>query len=341
MATGGFPEPYTWGRRAASYLRTRRSDYDIIHDNQSLSYGLLALQRWGFPVVATIHHPITHDRDLAIAAQTSWGMRLATRRWYTFLSMQGRVTRGLAHLVTVSRSSQADIARAFQVDPARIAVVPNGIDANMFRPLKQGRRELYRLIATASADAPLKGLNHLLRALASLRLRFPTLRLTLVGRINLDGPTGSLAEELGIMDLIEIRSNLSPSELAEEYARSHVAVVPSLYEGFGLPAGEAMGCGVPVVATTGGALPEVIDNAGLTVPPGDPVALSSAITQLFLDPDLTLRLGEAGRKRIISTFSWRAAAESLTKIYHHALHTTQLRKKGVTRLNGNGRYQPT
>ena len=340
MATGGFPEPYTWGRRAAAYLRSHRTDYDIIHDNQSLSYGLLTLRRYGFPLVATIHHPITRDRDLAVASQDSWGMRLATKRWYSFLTMQGRVTRRLPQLITVSEASRRDIAAAFRADPSRIDVIPNGIDAELFRPLPKPERNPLRLITTASADAPLKGLSHLLLAIGRLRVRNPELKLTLIGRLNPKGPTARLVRELGIDSLIDQRADLSAEAIVKEYNRSSIAVVPSLYEGFGLPAGEAMACGVPVVATTGGALPEVVGNAGITVPPGDADALGSAIQMLLENRHLANDLGTAGRARVLSTFTWTGAAESLTSLYRTV--STNTRHRTAAELpDGNRRLQPS
>lgn len=340
MATGGFPEPYTWGRRAMAYLRSRRDQYDVIHDNQSLSYGLLALRRRGFPVLATIHHPITRDRDLAVQSHATWGLRLATRRWYSFLTMQGRVARRLPQLVTVSESSRRDIESAFGVAPHRIAVVPNGVDTQLFRPCPGVKREPYRVISTASAEAPLKGLPHLLRALAQLKPRYPALKLTLIGRINPRGPTSRLIRELQIGALIDHRSGLSPEAIVNAYSQSSVAVVPSLYEGFGLPAGEAMACGVPVVATTGGALPEVVGDAGVPVSPGHPDALAAGISELFDQPVRAAKMGAAGRERVLQNFTWPRAASALTDLYREICAGDETASPTAS-AHGNRRLQTT
>ncbi len=318
MLTGGFPEPYTFGRRARHWL-LRHGSYDIVHDNQSLSWGVLQLQRAGVPVITTVHHPITSDRDLALAATTTWQERLLIRRWHAFLRMQTRVARQLEHLVTVSHSSRRDIADAFGIDAARIHVVHNGIDIDDFRPLPHVPRQPGVIMATASADAPLKGLAVLLDALARVRRQMPDVRLELVGRPKPNGPTEHQIARLGLADVIRFHHGIDTTAIRELYARASLAVVPSLYEGFGLPAGEAMACGVPVVSSDGGALPEVVGDAGLLVPAGDPEALAGAITALLADAGERERLGRAGRMRIEQQFSWHTAARQMVALYRDVL----------------------
>ncbi|MGI9322231.1 MAG: glycosyltransferase family 4 protein, partial [Pseudomonadales bacterium] len=316
MATGGFAEPYTFGRRLERYFQTHRPAYDIVHDNQSLSYGTLALQRLGLPLVTTIHHPITSDLDIALKQADSWRLRLLIRRWHSFLGMQKKVARQLDHLVTVSAASRQDIASAFNLDPARIQIIHNGIDTNVFTPNEGDTGEPDTIMTTASADAPLKGLGYLLAAFARLKQSRPGLRLLLLGKLKKDGDTEKLIDSLGIRADIEFHSSLASEEVAALYRRAQVAVVPSIYEGFGLPAGEAMACGLPVIATNGGALPEVVGDAGILVPVRDQEAIAKALARLLDSPAERRDLATAARQRILEHFSWDLAARKMTGLYH-------------------------
>jgi glycosyltransferase involved in cell wall biosynthesis len=317
--SGGFPEPYTFGRRVVKYFAENGSKYDLIHDNQSLCYGLLELQRMGLPVVVTVHHPITKDLELALGSSSYWIHRLLIRRWHTFLSMQKRVVPQLDHLLTVSDQSRKDIADAFKIPQSDISLVYNGIDTDEFAPIEGVHRLPFRIMATASADVPLKGLDFLLKAIAVLIGQFPELELLVVGAPKPGGHTEKLINQLGIKQRVRFVSNLETSELIRHYAEATIAAVPSLYEGFGLPAGEAMACGVPVVSTNGGALPEVVGDAGLQVPVGDIPALTAAIEELLKDPSKRDELGAAGRQRILEKFSWDVAAKEMTRYYYSFL----------------------
>ena len=317
--TGGFAEPYTFGRRVVKYLRRHGAAYDLVHDNQSLSYGMLRLQAAGVPLVTTIHHPITSDLRLALEAASGPRERLLIRRWHSFLRMQKRVARRLEHLVTVSECSRRDIARDFAVPAARVDLVYNGIDTETFRPLPRVPRRQRRLMATASADAPLKGLRYLLLAYAELVEDDPALELIVVGRPRPGGPTARLLHRLRLGDRVRFVSDISTQALVRLYAETTVAVVPSLYEGFGLPAGEAMACAVPVVATDGGALPEIVGDAGVVVPRGDAAALARALRALLADPRRRAALGRAGRRRIVEHFSWQVCAGALVAYYRRVL----------------------
>ncbi|MDZ7670178.1 MAG: glycosyltransferase family 4 protein [Gammaproteobacteria bacterium] len=322
MLTGGFPEPYTFGRRVEAHFRRRASearDYQVVHDNQCLSYGTLALQQRGIPLLTTIHHPITWDRDIALAHAAGWRERLLIRRWHNFLRMQCKVARRLKHIVTVSESSKRDICAAFNIDPARVHVIYNGIDTDTFRPEPDIERDPWQIITTASADQPLKGTQYLIPAFATLCQQFPRLRLVFVGKPKPGGATEQLIRRLGVGDRISFRHGVSADEFRALYARSAVAVVPSEYEGFGFPAGEAMACATPVVSTDGGALPEVVGNAGRTVPVRNPAALAQAIGELLNDPDARDSLGRRGRQRILDNFCWSRTAAALTELYHFVL----------------------
>jgi MMP alpha-(1->4)-mannosyltransferase len=319
VATMGFPEPFTFGLRAARHVRSRIHEFDIVHDNQSLSYGVRSLA-CRIPTVATIHHPITVDRRLAVRAASSVWQKAQQLRWYSFIGMQKRVAPSLNRIITVSRCARNDIAREFKLSPSRFAVVPNGIDTDCFHPLPGVAREPFRLIATASADVPLKGLAHLLRAVALLAPAYPRLQLIVVGRPKEKSPVKSLIGQLGIESRIRFMGAIDQTEYLRQYARAWAAVVPSLYEGFGLPAGEAMACGVPVISTTGGALPEVVGDAGVLVPPADPQALAQAIETVCTRPDLAASLGRSGYDRVMAQFTWEAAARKTTAVYRQAIH---------------------
>ncbi len=319
MLSGGFPEPYTFGRRVYRYLRAHAGTYDIVHDNQTLSYGVARLPQLGLPLVTTIHHPITKDLEIALANTTSVGLRLLIRRWHRFLRMQTRVARRLDHIVTVSNRAKADIGSDFGVNPQRIHVVHNGVDCEEFRPMPEVVRAKQKLITTASADQPLKGTQHLIPALKTLIGEFPDLSLTFIGKPKPGGATEQLIKDLGVSGHIEFLHGIDNREIVEHYARATLAVVPSEYEGFGLPAAEAMACGVPVVSTDGGALPEVVGNAGVVVPHSNPTALAGAIATLLREPKRREALGRAGRDRMLNEFSWTAAATTLTSYYHTLL----------------------
>ncbi len=319
--TGGFAEPYTFGRRAVKYLREHGRKYDLVHDNQSLSYGMLEIQAMGLPLVTTVHHPITSDLRIALSAARNPWQRLLVRRWHSFLRMQKRVVKQLHNVVTVSDCSRQDIARDFGLQPAGIGLVHNGIDTQVFRPLPGVERRPWRLMATCSADAPLKGLRYLLRAYAQLLEKYPGLELLVVSKPRPGGKTEKLLRHLGITDRVRFVHGISTEEMVRYYAEATLAVVPSVYEGFGLPAGEAMACGVPVISTDGGALPEVVGDAGLIVPARSIDALAGAIDQLLQDPVRRNELGARGKRRIDETFCWHVCAREMTDYYHQVLRT--------------------
>lgn len=317
--TGGFAEPYTFGERVKKWFVGREREFDIIHDNQTIADGILELQTRGLPLVTTIHHPITRDYRVALAAEPKWYMRLLIHRWHSFLRMQKRVAPQLASVVTVSSASAADISTDFGVAPEAISVMHLGVDTEMFRPLPAITREPYRLMTTASADAPLKGLSHLLKAMAALRPDYPEIRLTLVGQPKPDGETQRLIDSLELADCIDSCKGISHEEMVQKYARATVAVVPSMYEGFGLPAVEAMACGVPLVSTNGGALAEVVADAALVVSPGDGNALAQQIKRLFDDASLRDEYASRGLKRVEQHFCWERCAERMEAYYRERI----------------------
>ncbi len=321
MCAAGFPEPRTFSWRARRFLAANRHRFDLVHDNQCLGSGLLGMLDDGWPLVATIHHPITVDRELALAHAEDFKRRLGQRRWFGFLGMQMRVARQLPRIVTVSDSSRTDIAGQLGVDPGRMTVVPVGVDHTVFRPRPERPRVPGRIMVTSSSDVPMKGLVPLLHAVAKLRTE-REVEVVVIGHPRPGGRVDRTIDELGLAPAVRCVTGVSDDELACLYAEAQVAVVPSLYEGFSLPAVEAMACGVPLVATTGGAIPEVVGTSGetaLLVAPGDAEALAAALRRVLDEPVLAASLGERGRQRVLGRFTWRATAVGTAEQYLAAL----------------------
>ena len=317
MWTGGFPEPLTFSLRAARLLAERRGDFDVVHDNQSLGYGLLNVGRSGLPLVTTVHHPITIDRRHEIAAAPSVLRKLSLWRWYGFTRMQARVARRLETLITVSESSAADIVSDFGVRRDRVHVIPVGVETEVFAP-PTAPRVPGRIVAVSSSDSPMKGARVLLEAVAKLRTE-RDVELVVVGRPRADGPVARAVDELGIADAVRFVTGLPDPALAELFGSAEVAVVPSLYEGFSIPAVEAMACATPLVASRGGALPEVVGDCGVLVEPGNPSDLAAALGDLLDDDVRRRRLGAAGRHRVEERFTWRAMAARTADLYAQAI----------------------
>jgi glycosyltransferase involved in cell wall biosynthesis len=326
MYTAGFPEPLTFSLRAARALRRRLEDFDVVHDNQTLGYGILDIARRGLPLVTTIHHPITFDRRVDMSSARG-AKKLSTWRWYGFLAMQGRVARRLRHIVTVSKSSARDIVADFAVSPDRIEVIPLGVEPEVFQHY-QDPRVPGRIVAMASADTPMKGIATLLEAFAKLHTE-RDVELLLITRPKPGGRTEQLIDRLSIQDSVRFVSGLSDTELAEVVGSAEIACVPSLYEGFSLPTVEAMACGTPLVVSRAGAIPEVVGEEGLCadlVTPGDVGELAAALEALLDDPDRRHRMGAAGRKRALEKFSWRAVAEATAAAYQRAIDDTRTKE---------------
>jgi glycosyltransferase involved in cell wall biosynthesis len=327
MCAAGFPEPKTFGTRVARLLRDRVDDFDVVHDNQVLATGLLGIEKLGLPLVTTIHHPITVDRRLDLAAATTWRRRLTLRRWYGFLRMQRRVARRARLVLTPSTSSKRDVVADFGVDPARVQVVPLGVDDG-FRP-PTAPRVPGRIVAMASADAPMKGIATLLEAFAKLCTERPELGLLLVSKPRPGGQTHQIVDRLAIGDHVRFVHGVSELELVEIMGSAEVACVPSLYEGFSLPTAELMACATPLVVSDAGAIPEVVGPDGLCadlVPPGDVEALAGALARLLDDPERRERYGAAGRARVDELFSWRAVAAATAAAYEEVISGSRHRR---------------
>ena len=321
MCTAGFPEPWTFSLRVRRLLEGRRHEFDLLHDNQCLGNGILGMIDDGWPLLTTLHHPITVDRQLALSHATNPWQQFTQRRWFGFLRMQVKVARALSRVVTVSESSKTDIADQMHVDPERMTVVPVGVDHTVFRPRDEVEPVPGRIMVTSSSDVPMKGLVPLLEAVAKLRTE-REVELVVIGNPRPDGRVAKAIERLDLAPVVRCVSGISDDELACNYAQAEVAVVPSLYEGFSLPAIEAMACGVALVATTGGALPEVVGMDGVTgllVPPDDPGALAGAIGRLLDDDRLRRDLGAAGRRRVLGRFTWQVTAAGTAEQYRALL----------------------
>jgi glycosyltransferase involved in cell wall biosynthesis len=318
MCAAGFPEPYTFSLRVERLLAGRRGDFDIVHDNQCLGTGLARMMDEGWPVLATLHHPITVDRDLDLAHAKSAWRRFTLRRWYGFLSMQIDIAKQMPRVLTVSESSKRDIVAQMGLDESRLRVVPVGVDTDIFGPRPEIARIPGRIMTTASADVPMKGLVPLLEALAKVRTERDDAHLVVIGKAKPKSRIPGVIDRLGLGGVVEFVSGVTTERIVELYAEAEVAAVPSLYEGFSLPAVEAMACGVPVVATTGGALPEVVGRdgeTGLIVAPNDPGALADGLLTALNDAELRARIGAAGRDRVTERFTWRACAAATAEQY--------------------------
>lgn len=326
---GVFTEPHTFGMRAYEMFRGNghRGRYDIVHDNQCITGGILKIKQLGLPMVATIHHPITIDRDLALKASKSLWQSLGIRRWYSFVETQIRVSRELSHLITDSRHSLGEITHDFGLPADKFRVIYCGVDTDMFREVPGVVRAENRILVINSGDTPLKGLKYLLEAIAELK-KERTVELVIVGSPMKDGYTEGVIEGLKLRDCVTYTGKIETTALVRHYSGASMLVVPSIYEGFGLPAAEAMACGTPVISTTAGALPEVVGDAGILVPPGDTGALVQAIGALLDNMTRRKELGELGRERVARLFNWDNAARETAEVYREAIETQAQIKVG-------------
>ena len=297
-------------------LRARPGDFDVVHDNQGLGYGMLGVRRLGVPLVTSIHHPISVDRRLDIAGR-SWLQRLNKGRWYGFVRMQGRVARRVGPLITVSSSSQGDICRDFRVNPEKVHIIPLGVDTELFHPRTAHPRVAGRIVAVTSADSPLKGLPTLLRAVAKLVTEREA-HLVVIGTPS--AVTREQVAQLALADRVTFASGLPDAEYARALTSAQVAVIPSLYEGFSLPAVEHMASGTPLIASRAGALPEVTGDAALLVPPGDPEELAVALRGLLDDEQARAERAERGLARVRERFAWPAVAAATEALYRKVIN---------------------
>ena len=313
--SGGFPEPYTFGKRIKKILKQNLNKYDVIHDNQSLAYELLFFQKKK-PLVTTIHHPISLDLAYQLQSTNDIFLKLLMRRWHSFLVMQKFVAKRLKKIVVPSNSSMEDIKDEFHVDKNKMERVMNGIDLNVFYPDSKIQKIPYKLVTVASADVPLKGLDYLLKALSDLAEVYSDISLSIIGEQKKGGHTERLIKKLNLEKRVNFFSNLTQEDLRKTYCEAELAIIPSLYEGFGFAAIEAMACGVPLISSSGGALPEVIKDTGIIIPPKNVKEIYNSVDHLFSSPHIAKELAEKGLQRANSKFSWVAIAKKLEKVYH-------------------------
>ena len=309
---GGFPEMRTFGERAKEFL-DKNHHYDIVIDNQSISYGMLEIQK-KFPLIEVIHHPITKDYKFELQSSSSFMYRLSRHRWYSFLKMQKRVAPQLKTIVTPSISSLRDITSDFNVNKKNINVINNGLDIDIFIPYKEIKRNPTKLITTASADVALKGLDYTLKSLASLVNDFPEISLLVIGKMKKGGHTSRLIDELDIKDKVLFKTGLSKEEIAQEYASSSIAIVSSLYEGFGYPVIEAMSCEVPLIATNVSSIPELVGDYAELIPAENTNELSNAIRSILHDYSQYKNTAVRGRQHIVNNFNWLKITEEYENI---------------------------
>jgi glycosyltransferase involved in cell wall biosynthesis len=327
---GMFVEPLTFSLRAYSKLKElcKQRRFDIIHDNQSLGYGLLLMKRLNIPVIATIHHPLPIDREADLEQANGLRERWRIRKFYSFIRMQAFVSRRLERIITVSQSAAKKTEHFFKVPAEKLRVVYNGIDTQIYSRNEKASQKRDGLIMVGNTDDRKKGVLYLLKALQLLQK--DGLKLTIVDDAERHstytddvGPLPSyglkLVTKLNLDGLVHFTGRLTREELVQHYSAAQIAVVPSLYEGFGLPAAEAMSCGTPVIASTGGALPEVVGDAGMLVPSGRADVLAVAIKQLLNDEQAQQWMREAGRKRVEDKFNWEQAARKTLEVYQEVI----------------------
>lgn len=311
---GGFPEMATFGYRAKDHL-INNSDYDIVIDNQSISYGMLEIQKL-LPLIEIIHHPITKDYEHDLQANNKLLYRFSRYRWYSFLKMQKKVAPHIKNIITPSLNSLKDISRDFKCNSSNMNVIHNGLDVDIFIPYSNIKRDQLRLITTASADVPLKGLDYTLEALSILKKEFCEINLVVIGKLKQKGHTSRLIKRLGLENSIQFKTNLTKKEIAEEYACSSIAIVSSLYEGFGYPVIEAMSCSVPLIAANTSSIPELVGDYATLIPSRDSTSLAKSIKLVISDYEKYKNIAEKGRLHVIDNFNWTKITEEYESVMY-------------------------
>jgi len=319
VMTGGFPEPYTFGRRVLRHLKASEREFDVILDNQSLCYSLLDIQKL-YPLAVTIHHPITKDHRLEMENASNWKERLSSRRWHNFLPMQKKVAPKLNKIICVSGPSKKDVVEEFLVNPENVEVILNGIDIETFKPDSDSKVVENRIVTTASADIPLKGLRFLINALPRVLKDFPETHLIVIGKSPNESKIRKLIDDLDLHERISFKSNLSEEEIVDIYHTSQIAVIPSLYEGFGFGAGEAMACGTPLISSDSGGLKDVIGDSAIKIASGSIEEIENKIISLFQDPEKRKQLSLKGRNRMEDLFDWKIAALNYVKVFEETIN---------------------
>ena len=314
---GGFPELRTFGNRANTYLK-QNDDYDIVIDNQSISYGMIEIQK-RFPFIEIIHHPITFDFKFELASSNKIKYKISRYLWYSFLRMQRKVAPKISNIITPSQSSKKGIMDEFNCKGSSITVINNGLDAQEFCPIPNSIRNKNRLITTASADVPLKGLDYSLKALKLLKKDNPKMHLVVIGNYKKNGHTERLIKKLGIEQDVIFKKNISKDEIKKLYSSSSIAIVSSLYEGFGYPVIEAMSCEVPIIATNVSSIPELVSDFGTLIEPKNENQLKRSIIKVMQNYDHFKDIAIKGRQHVIETFNWSKITSEYEKIIYETV----------------------
>ena len=314
---GGFPELQTFGNRAKIFLSDK--NYDAVIDNQSISFGMIDIQK-SKPLIEIMHHPISKDYFYDLKFARGLVQRISKMRWFSFLKMQKKVAKQIKVVVTPSLNSKQDIHHDFKVPMQNIQVIPNGIDFNIFCSLPNILPRANGVITTASADVPLKGLDFLLHAIAILKSEYPDINLTVIGSPRAEGHTERLIKKLKLEEQVSFKTNLTKEEITHEYAKSSVAVVSSLYEGFGFPVGEAMACATPLVATNVASIPEITGSFAQLIPAEDAEAIYQGIKNIFQSPQKYKIQAELGRQHIIENFNWTKIGHAYEELLYKTIN---------------------
>ena len=314
---GGFPELKTFGNRVNTYLK-QNNDYDIVIDNQSISYGMIEIQK-RFPFIEIIHHPITFDFKFELASSNKIKYKISRYLWYSFLRMQRKVAPKISNIITPSQSSKKGIMDEFNCKGSSITVINNGLDAQEFCPIPNSTRNKNRLITTASADVPLKGLDYSLKALKLLKKDNPKMHLVVIGNYKKNGHTERLIKKLGIEQDVIFKKNISKDEIKKLYSSSSIAIVSSLYEGFGYPVIEAMSCEVPIIATNVSSIPELVSDFGTLIEPKNENQLKRSIIKVMQNYDHFKDIAIKGRQHVIETFNWSKITSEYEKIIYETV----------------------
>ena len=313
---GGFPEMRTFGDRANECIKNN-NHYDLIIDNQSISYGMLEIQK-RLPFIEIIHHPITYDLKHELEASNKIKYRISRYRWYSFLKMQKKVAPKINTIITPSKSSKKGIIEEFKCKEKNITVINNGLDASEFAPIDRSQINPFRLITTASADVPLKGLDFSLKALKILITDFPEIHLIVIGNIKENGHTKRLIEKLKIEKNVFFKSNITKAEITNLYSSSSVAIVSSLYEGFGYPVIEAMSCAVPLIATDVSSIPELTKEFAILVEPKNDQMIADSVKKVLINYDKYKEIAIKSRKHVKENFNWA----KITNEYEDIIYKT-------------------